>query len=266
MNLIAAATALFLLASSILVDAKTIRHKTSKHVSAGTKSRPSGTKRQGSTSSIRGLKSSEPRRSLQGSLLEDEEDTGIIGGTSASAGEFPFFVKFEGNTLCGGSLISPDTVLTAAHCVDGGRPNQVRIGSDLYDSGGYVAQTQCAVSHPDFIENSQTLLNDVAIVKLKEPITDPSVSVIAFNTDTTFPSVQGTGLTVIGFGITSNGGSVSNTLQKLSTSFETMDKCMAVYSSQVVNPENHICADVANAGGKSDTPSHRSMLPCATVC
>jgi secreted trypsin-like serine protease len=42
----------------------------------------------------------------------------IIGGSVATAGQFPYQVGIflDGTGFCGGSLIAPDVVLTAAHC------------------------------------------------------------------------------------------------------------------------------------------------------
>lgn len=95
------------------------------------------------------------------------------------------------------------------------------------------------------METSTTLFNDVAILKLQNPV---SSATVPYNKVLGYPSVSGSPLTVMGFGLTQPDGSISNTLQKLETSFVTTQDCQATYGSNVVNSADHICADVANAG------------------
>ena len=52
----------------------------------------------------------------------------VVGGAAADAGEFPWMVALiiGSKNLCGGSIIADRWVLTAAHCVEGKQPYQVR--------------------------------------------------------------------------------------------------------------------------------------------
>src|ERR1043166_3301059 len=51
--------------------------------------------------------------------LIEEPPTEIIGGTADTVGQFPTVVVLEiGNSLCSGTIIDKDWVVTAAHCMD----------------------------------------------------------------------------------------------------------------------------------------------------
>ena len=61
---------------------------------------------------------------LQLAQGEVEEDKMIVGGKDAEEGKYPFYVKinikYKGRFFhnCGGALISPEYILTAANCIE----------------------------------------------------------------------------------------------------------------------------------------------------
>lgn len=61
----------------------------------------------------------------------DDERALIVGGQEARRGKYPYFVLI--NDGCGGSLIAPDIVLTAGHCLPS-RTILLRRNGDDYDS------------------------------------------------------------------------------------------------------------------------------------
>lgn len=51
-----------------------------------------------------------------GNVLKPNPKARIVGGnTAADPQEYPWFVLFHGSSICGGAMIAPDVVLTAAH-------------------------------------------------------------------------------------------------------------------------------------------------------
>merc|ERR1711971_1434620 len=106
----------------------------------------------------------------------------IVGGTESRQGDWPWAVVLgTKNTFsnrfsvqCGGTLLDQTTVLTAAHCFDqSGGPNVVRLGDHDINTSSDGAQAvdvsiRRIIQHPGWDSNS--LENDIAILKLSQPI------------------------------------------------------------------------------------------------
>jgi len=103
------------------------------------------------------------------------QDARIINGKTAYKDEWPWQVSiyYNRNFLCGGSIISPEWILTAAHCVDGFdyANYQIVLGDynrDDVDGDEQVYRAQQAFHHPNWMLPSQ-LNNDVALIQLDRP-------------------------------------------------------------------------------------------------
>ena len=91
----------------------------------------------------------------------------------AGVGEFPHVVSLRrgGGHFCGGSIIGPQHILTAAHCVHGimvypYTDITVVSGSNYLSQGGTVHTIKRATAHPSFVmENSMP--NDVAVLTVR---------------------------------------------------------------------------------------------------
>ncbi|KAI4469003.1 chymotrypsin-related [Holotrichia oblita] len=97
----------------------------------------------------------------------------IVGGEEAVRNSIPYqagvlIAAAAGNFFCGGSLISPNDVLTAAHCLDGANAVQVRLGAHVIDSS--TEETQVRISAASWVQypnwDAALIRNDVAIIRL----------------------------------------------------------------------------------------------------
>ncbi|XP_044742119.1 serine protease snake-like [Chrysoperla carnea] len=106
----------------------------------------------------------------------------IVGGTKAKAKEFPhmaalgYIVDGDVAWQCGGTLISEDFVLTAAHCThsrDRGPPVKVRLGDLNLESDSDGARPETLdiidiIKHPRYSPPAK--YNDIALIRLSRPI------------------------------------------------------------------------------------------------
>lgn len=109
-------------------------------------------------------------------------DAKIMGGLYAKTGEDPWQVGLvraeltvKPRAFCGGSLIAPFWVVTAAHCVDlDTRPGDFDVIGGTIDlsKAGIRVKVAEIFLHPNYVDTDH--LNDIALVRLQNSVTAPA--------------------------------------------------------------------------------------------
>jgi secreted trypsin-like serine protease len=168
-------------------------------------------------------------------LSEEVELDGIdtiVGGEEAIPHSRPYIVSlgFRDSSpyhFCGGSLITPNVVLTAAHCLlEPGLPVEwveFKRHNLTQHEPGVVRMSVGAsdqIPHPSFDSNSFDF--DVAVIIL--PMTVSGITPVKLNKDSSVPAA-GAQLDVAGWGATTNGGVPSEVLKFTTLGYVTNEQC-----------------------------------------
>src|SRR5829696_7066360 len=85
----------------------------------------------------------------------------IVGGAPANWSAYPYYADVHTNGICGGAVISPKWILTAAHCLVGSTSSQVRVAL----SNGSVPTATSIVKHPEY-NGDQTDGHDLGMIEV----------------------------------------------------------------------------------------------------
>nr|AAD21833.1 trypsin-like serine protease [Ctenocephalides felis] len=148
-----------------------------------------------------------------------EFDDRIVGGEDVDISTCGWQISFQSENLhfCGGSIIAPKWILTAAHCVEWlKKPLKditVRIGSSIRNKGGRVHKVIDFHMHPSYNKRADYDF-DVAVLELEKPVSYTVCTVVSVDLAESGTEVKpGAILSVTGWGATKEGGGGTLQLQ-----------------------------------------------------
>ncbi|KAG1954593.1 coagulation factor IX [Pimephales promelas] len=161
----------------------------------------------------------------------------IVGGNAALPGEIPWQVALVSRStqqvFCGGSILNPLWVITAAHCLLGGQNGSffIRVGeydiSKTEDTEQNLEVTRL-ISHPSYNSKLSLYNHDIALLRLRTPIQfTPTVRPICLGPMLFSNSLLKSGslATVSGWGRLRFQGRSAETLQKVELPYVDRTAC-----------------------------------------
>ncbi|KAI9562608.1 hypothetical protein GHT06_010062 [Daphnia sinensis] len=206
----------------------------------------------------------EEENSLTSGLImrnDDGDVDHIIGGTTVPVGQHKYMVRLS--VGCGGTIISDQHILTAAHCVmreNGDLANVVKVYMNVYTINPMdptvIVRTVYPHNykiHPQF--NYGNLAYDIAILKLNEPIDLTIVDVIRLDNEPSY-GLSWIQTLAVGWGQTANGGPSSPKMQQAKLKVLSEGECKEQWQNYY-NHDLQLCtapSDKAICKGDSGGP------------
>lgn len=183
----------------------------------------------------------------------DTIDHYIIMGDRVQPGEIPwqaYLLVTESNgqmAECGGSLIRPKWVFTAAHCIADSQKVLVHLGGTNKNNMPYRKYADLNVWHGYY--DPKKIGYDVGLVRLSVAASGKGIGSIPMAPDCV-GSLAGTIMRVSGFGRTSSDGNSSPDLMKVSLRGITNEECSKIYGKIHIQ-DSTLCATYSTQLGQN---------------
>lgn len=179
----------------------------------------------------------------------------IVGGVESDITQHPYVVSLQNSRghYCGGSLVAPNFVLSAGHCVDFIEPKDMKIviGSQSNSASASTAEVHKVVkvtTHPEFVNTWSEISHDYAVIELETESAFAPVSMVGFGEDPFSVSADGNS-TTLGWGTLREGGSLATTLMEVTIPLVTTEECLVAYPGDI--NDSMICAGLKEGGKDS---------------
>ncbi|XP_019381522.1 PREDICTED: plasma kallikrein isoform X1 [Gavialis gangeticus] len=203
-------------------------------------------------------------------MQQPKENVRIVGGTDSSPGEWPWQVSLQVKLttqkhLCGGSIISDQWILTAAHCTDGYEsPDIWRVYTGILKQSEINEDTrffrvQDIVIHPQYVIAETGY--DIALMKLDKPMNFTDVQQPICLPSKEEANTVYTYCWVIGWGYAQERGPIKDILQKANIPLVSKEECQSRYQEHTIN-NKVICAGYKEGGKDACKGDSGGPLSC----
>jgi len=179
----------------------------------------------------------------------------IIGGADATPNTYPWIVsvqnKAEGEHFCGASLIAEKYVLTAAHCIESERAEDIQVVISEYDLQQSSEHEEKLAVKNIYMHQQYNDDNDIAILELASATNKTPVKLA--DSSLLESLAVGSPFTVMGWGnLLAAGEQFPNILQEVQVPLVSAESCKSSYAKVDMEiTDNMLCAGLSEGGKDS---------------